>query len=631
MVRYNFKIFTVSVFLLFLVSFTPSLLADQKVSNQPSKTEVIQKTQKLQIPFIANDGQTNEKVKFYANTFGGTVFVTKDGEIVYSLPNNGSDVETQCLASLMHSSKGIRDEDSMLHDYHVSGIMHPASWIVGCGSKSDFQNHTKSTSSDSKNLKSSNSKSAIQNLKSEISGIALREEFVGAKVKTIQGKEKSVTNVNYFKGKDTSKWKTNISTYETVSIGKVYKGIELKLKAYGNNVEKLFCVKPGADPDQIKIKLSGIFPIKKGGRRGLSVNERGELEVETGLGPVKFTKPVAYQEIDGKRVEIECGYVITDCGMQDEAGSRKQKAGSRKQETGQIGKRLIGSREKGMGRRGAYLASNSQLSTENLQPETQNPSPDTRHQASSLATHHSSPIYGFTVASYDKTKDLIIDPLLASTFLGGYSSDYGHSVAIDSDGNIYVAGQTGSSDFPTTTGTYQTSYKGYNSDAFIAKLNGDLTNLLASTYLGGDSGGGGYSSGYYNPIDMAMDSNGDIYVAGKTNSSTFPTTADAYDISYNGSHDVFVSKLNGTLTNLTASTFLGGTGDDQYIQSIAIASDGNIYIVGYTGSSDFPTTTGAYDTSYGGAGGDIFISKLKGDLSSLLASTYLGGSDADYA
>ena len=84
-------------------------------------------------------------MRFYANTFGVTVFVTKDGEIVYALPNNSSDVETQCVASLMHSPKGIRDEVGMLHDYHVSDIMHPASWIVD-HDKSEFQN-PKSTNS----------------------------------------------------------------------------------------------------------------------------------------------------------------------------------------------------------------------------------------------------------------------------------------------------------------------------------------------------------------------------------------------------------------------------------------------------------------------------------------------------
>src|SRR3972149_11560718 len=207
MIQRNFVVFTASVFLFLIVFSIPSLIASQEnsnklsfknpspqseISNPPSvnsnpsnlqstiqnlsstsigepkfeKADVLQKTKKLQIPFIANEGQTDEKVAFYANTFGGSVFVTKDGEIVYSLPNNSSDVETQCLASLMHWPKGIRDEVGMLHDYYVSDIMHPASWIVD-HDKSEFQN-PKSTSSESKTLKSANPKSAIQNLKSGV-------------------------------------------------------------------------------------------------------------------------------------------------------------------------------------------------------------------------------------------------------------------------------------------------------------------------------------------------------------------------------------------------------------------------------------------------------------------------------
>jgi len=145
------------------------------------------------------------------------------------------------------------------------------------------------------------------------SGVALREEFVGAKVKTIQGEKKSITKVNYFKGNDSSKWKSNISTYNVVNLGEIYKGIELRLKAYGNNVEKLFCVKPDANPDQIKIRLSGIqppeSPLEKGAR-GLWINDEGQLEAETELGAVKFTKPMAYQEINGKRVDVSVEYRV---------------------------------------------------------------------------------------------------------------------------------------------------------------------------------------------------------------------------------------------------------------------------------------------------------------------------------
>jgi hypothetical protein len=306
---------------LFLSQELPANEAIAQLSNPQSevqnpkldKAEFAQKTMKLQMPFIANNGQVDEQVKFYAKTFGGTVFVTKEGEIVYALPTNSS----ECRGEL-HSPKGIHDEAGMLHDHHISYIVHPASWIMTSDSKSELQN-TKATSCDSKNPKSSNLKSetcgeqsrTIQNIRA----IALKEQFVGAKTITIQGEQPSITKVSYFKGNDPSKWKTNISTYDAVNLGEIYDGIELKLRAYGNNVEKLFCVKPGAKPEKIKLKLKN--PNSEFQNPKLSVNEHGELEAETELGTVKFTKPVAYQEIDGKRVEVECKYTIADCGMQN--------------------------------------------------------------------------------------------------------------------------------------------------------------------------------------------------------------------------------------------------------------------------------------------------------------------------
>src|SRR3989339_716056 len=126
--------FAIPAVILLAVFLVPSLLTSQSaVMDKPSKEDVAHKMQTIQIPFVANNGQVDKQVKFYANTFGGTVFVTKDGEIVYSLPKSENDVETQCLASLMHSPKGIRDEVGMLHDYHVSDIMHPASCIMDRG------------------------------------------------------------------------------------------------------------------------------------------------------------------------------------------------------------------------------------------------------------------------------------------------------------------------------------------------------------------------------------------------------------------------------------------------------------------------------------------------------------------
>ena len=548
--------------------------------NPQSKAEVIQKTAKLQMPFIANNGQTNERVKFYANTFGGTVFVTEDGEIVYALPasRSGELGDKRSEARSQKLEVGIQNADT----------------------RNQHKNHqTANSKSETQNL---NPQSEIRNPKSEIRSVALKEQFVGAKVKTIQGEEKSVTKVNYFKGNDPSKWKTNISTYDMVNLGEIYKGIDLKLKAYGNNVEKLFCVKSGANPEQIKIKLSGVKdcgvqnakcgienPKSEFRNPKLWVNEHGELVTETELGPVKFTKPVAYQEINGKRVDVSVEYRV-ECSEAENKSSKRKTCNSK------------------------HMSTNPKSSIQNVEAEVSNPK-------SKIANRKLE--YGFTVASYDKTKDLIIDPLLASTFLGGSYGGNISSIAINSSGNIYVTGQTGSSDFPTTTGAYDTSYNddGSHDDVFVSELSGDLTSLIASSYLGGSHGDSVRS--------IAIDSSGNIYVAGHTQSSDFPTSSGAYDI-YGGDYygEAFIAKLNGDLTSLLASTYLGGSSSDS-CYSITLDSDGNIYAAGTTESSDFPTTTGAYDTSLYGNNYDGFISKLNGNLTTLLTSTFLGGSDSD--
>src|SRR3990172_2237440 len=529
-------------------------IVDRNTNPQVDKAAFAQKTRKLQMPFIANNGQVDEQVEFYAKTFGGTVFVTKDGEIVYALP------KTEKSACRLGEAERTQQ---------------------------------------------SSPKSEIQNLKS---GVALREEFVGAKVNAIQGEDPSVTKVNYFKGNDPSKWKTNVSTYDYVNLGEIYKGIELRLKAYGDNVEKLFCVKPGVDPEQIRISLSGIqstetpmieekqppvSPFIKGdltvsplekGASGLWVNEEGQLVAETELGPVKFTKPVAYQEIDGKRIYVDVAYQIENCKMQNaEQGITHPLPLSR----GEYISSLLGG-DSGVGK--------SNTDTDN---------------------GHGSREYGFTVASYDKTKDLIIDPLLASTFLGGSRGEEGYSLTLDTSGNVYVSGVTWSSDFPTTSSAYYTSpFFAIDYDVFVSKLNSGLTSLLASTFLGGSGGEKGYS--------LALDTSGNVYVTGYTTSSDFPTTSGAYDTSRNVI-DVFVSKLDSGLTSLLASTYLGGSGNDVG-NSLTLDTSGNVYVTGGTWSSDFPTTSGAYDTSYNGGSGDGFVSKLNGGLTSLLASTFLGGS-----
>jgi hypothetical protein len=199
-----------------------------------------------------------------------------------------------------------------------------------------------------------------------------------------------------------------------------------------------------------------------------------------------------------------------------------------------------------------------------------------------------------------------LDSLSYATFVGGASDDRGDAIALDHASNIYLTGGTSSNDFPTTAGAHDETYNG-GGDVFVSVLNPTLDSLSYATFVGGTSDDRGDA--------IALDDASNIYLTGGASSSDFPTTTGAYDTTYNGGGDVFVSVLNPTLGTLTYSTFLGGSGDeiDQWLgwhSSIALDSVGHVYVTGYTASGDFPTTAGAYDTTYNGGGDDVFVSVL---------------------
>ena len=210
---------------------------------------------------------------------------------------------------------------------------------------------------------------------------------------------------------------------------------------------------------------------------------------------------------------------------------------------------------------------------------------------------------------------------MASTFVGGSNGENGPVILkLDSSGNVFIAGKTASDNYPITPGAYNTSSK----DGFISMLDNNLTNLLASTFLGGSF------NDYF--TSLTFDSSGNVFVGGCTDSSDFPTTPGAYDTSYGGGDtfpggDIFISKLNSTLSSLLASTFVGEEENEQ-INGLVIDSSGNVYITGSTDSFNYPVTPGAYDTSYNGSY-DVFVSKLDNNLKTLLASTFIGGSQED--
>ncbi|MFO0855322.1 MAG: SBBP repeat-containing protein [Planctomycetia bacterium] len=368
------------------------------------------------------------------------------------------------------------------------------------------------------------------------------------------------------------------------------------------------------------------------GEAGVSVETGGSREGNERA--ILQKKPYVYQIIDGKKVEIDGKFRVLSSGH----GIRNRKS------------------------------------------ETCDGLSRANNQTSSF-------IYGFTVASYDKRYPLVIDPTLVySTYLGGSDDDSGlyltfggTDIAVDGDGNAYVTGSTKSFDFPTKIAVYGTCTGKY--DAFVTKIGTSGTSLLYSTYLGGseddyglriavDNAGNAYVTGWTQSSDfptanamygtntgwtdafvtkiaasgtslsystylggssydwgsgIAVDVAGNAYVTGSTYSSDFPTKTLIYG-SNKGDEDVFVTKIGTSGTSLSYSIYLGGSARDES-RGMAVDSAGNVYVTGFTWSSDFPTEIpiyGTYTSSY-----DAFVTKIGTSGTSLSYSTYLGGSDAD--
>ncbi len=228
--------------------------------------------------------------------------------------------------------------------------------------------------------------------------------------------------------------------------------------------------------------------------------------------------------------------------------------------------------------------------------------------------------------AYDHAKPLVVDPTLVySTYLGGSALEMGRKVVTDSSGNAYVAGGTASADLPTVApyqGTYGgdgTDYGDGTYDAFVAKINPGGTSFAYATYLGG--------SETDTALGIAIDSAGNAYVAGDTQSVDFPTVSPYQATHASGpGNDTFIAKLNAAGSSLTYATYLGATGDDK-VRMVALDGSNNIYVTGYTSSTDFPTVN-AWQSSSGGFY-DGYLYELNAAGTALVYATYFGGSAGD--
>lgn len=536
MVKKNIILF-ISAVLIFIVMVLPSHAG--KVT-QFTDEEVKANVSRLQIPFIRNEGQVNnDEVMFYTQTFAGTVFVTNDGSILYSVHGNRWDDE--------------------------------------------IKNKT----------------------------VLIREKINRGIVSGIKGTGHSSTKINSFSGNDKAsrKSKTNLPVYENISFSGIYKGISLELKAYGNNVEKVFTVDKNGNPEDIAIGVEGAV--------ALNINDSNEIEIETTAGIIKMTKPVAYQIVKGERIEVAVSYNIAVNGDKSvlEYGF---KTGNYNKEYPLIIDPLIASTFAGGGNEEIANSLTADPVTGDILITGFTYSFDYPVTPAAFDTVYNAGSYDIFISRLSSD----LSTLIASTFLGGSGLDISTDMTMDVSGNIIVAGYTDSDDYPVTAGAYDGTRNG-SSDVFVSKLSGDLSTLIASTYIGGVRGDFAYS--------IHTDSSNKILITGETNSIDFPVTQGAYDTSFNGNWDAFISILGNDLSSLSASTFIGGTTMDT-AYSITIDPLNNIFITGQTYSYDFPATAGSYNTSFNGTGfTDIFVSKLGSNLQALMASTLIGGNNYDCA
>jgi len=453
-----------------------------RTAGQVNRRQVAASFATLPLAFEPNMGQVNSKVRFLARSDGYTLFLTQN-DAVFSL-----------------------------HSQHLES----AALKLRRGQEPHARNL--------RNEKSSGDLSAI-----------VRMRFAGAnQIPRIACGNVLPGKSNYFLGNDHREWHSNVPHYASVSYQELYPGVSMSFHGEQRQPEFDLLVASGADPSVINLEFKG--------QQRIATSDVGDLVIASSAGNILLHKPVAYQELNGKRRLVDARFVL-------EANHRVR----------------------------------------------------------------------FALGNYDRSHDLVIDPSVSyaySSYLGGANEDDGFGVAFDSSGNMYVTGETASTNFPEASNANSGGF-----DAFVTKISANGASLIYSTYVGGNSADSGNAIAV-NPTT------GVAFVAGGSASTNFPTTTGAYQTALNGSTGNAILFQLDSSGSLTYSTYLGGTGTDTAL-GLALDSSGNLYSVGTTSSSNFPTKNPLQSSFAGG-----FVAKLNpagGGASDLIFSTYVGAGTGDYA
>lgn len=396
---------------------------------------------------------------------------------------------------------------------------------------------------------------------------AYQVRFEGANGSIVNGQNKLAHFRNFFLGNDQSKWASKVPVYSDLYYEDLYPGVDLEVYGHGAGLKYDLILDAGQNAEQIKMQYDGADELWI---------EDGHLHVRTSVNEVIENAPYAYQYMGERRVEVPCEFVLDGNTVS----------------------------------------------------------------------------FGFS-EGYDIEHVLVIDPVLTFASYSGSSADnYGFTATYDRDGNLYGGGIVFSAGaYPTTMGAYQVNHGGGTIDMGISKFSSDGSTLIYSTHIGG--------LGNESPHSLVVNGNNELYILGSSGSNNYPTVANGFDITFGGgpaltfntsygySHpngsDIVISRLSADGTNLLSSTYLGGSNNDglnnsstlsynygdEFRGEIIVDGSNNVLIVSSTSSTNFPTTPGAPQGGYGGGTQDAVVAKLNQNLSTLLWSTFHGGSDAD--
>jgi hypothetical protein len=433
--------------------------------------------------------------------------------------------------------------------------------------------------------------------------VVMRMKLLGANAtSSSHGEEELPARSHYLIGNDPKQWRTDIVHYQKVRYEDVYPAVDLVYRGNQGQLEYDFIVNPGADPADISLAFEGGHDVR--------LDTNGELVLSIGNEEIRQQRPVIYQDLDGVRTEIAGGYQLEGQKVGFHVANYDENyplvidpvlvyatylGGS-----GTDDVRSIAVDEDGF----AYVTG----LTESLDFPTRSPN---------MQPAFGGGVYDAYVAKLNR----LGTALVYATYLGGADWDIGYGIAVDDQGHTFVAGQSFSTDFPTTPGAFQQISPDLpgnmgRGNAFVTKLNRRGSAPVYSTFVGG--GGGDFGR------DIALNKRGYAYVTGQTLSIDFPTTPGAFQLAKAGFIDSFVTQLDAEGLSLVYSTYLGGSGITG-AQAIAVDEQGYAYVVGLTYSPNFPTTRRAFQESLSG-NSDAFVTKLNRRGTGLVYSTYLGGS-----